>query len=1154
MQNTLYVYSASAGAGKTTTIARKYLELALSYPGNYRHIQAVTFTNLATEEMKERILKDLYRLAQGKPQDEAESAYWSGELCRAIHQRTGQSVTVEELQRRAAVCLRAMLLNYGNFRISTIDSFFQEVLRLFARDLNLSGGFRIELDGKEALEAACQAVLVDEQYRGGDSPVLRWIKELSLDDASGSRSSRLMSNFQTLAGELFQDKVRDAYGRRRSGGTRGFPTVEEVQEMYHDLGEKLDRFDQQTKAIAQEVLGLVGPALEAGLPLSYGKTGGLKVFYQILGGEKSSGISDPTELRPSRYGKALENPETLFAQGNRAAARGYVDFDAITRALEAYDALIEDFLSWGPTYKVIYRHLPSFGLLSAIDAKLKADQQNNNYLLLADTPSLIYELLQDESGVPFLYERIGTEIKHHMIDEFQDTSSAQFSNFRPLLDNSLAEGQDYPQDCYIVGDVKQSIYRWRGSDSTQLGDLNSLGGRAEGSVSASEGSGPQAWNVQSVPMEDNWRSAREIVEFNNALYPMLVEQLSCQYEDFVSELRLSPERSALLEKWLGIFRANYADVAQKSQRKHKGYVCVHHFDKRSDKVLLSDVATKAEDAEGVVPERSSLLSVQLPEQIRLLKKRGYALGDIGIIVRKREEAAFVAKLLMEAEKASGVTGEFAFVSLDSLAPTDALSVNFTMAVLTCMLRPGDKECLVKLQHFSQELMNRKISEEELDELTKAGRKSLYETLEDIIVRYKEHYKPGEYPHVIKLLDTALGYQQDLSLDISDFIDMWEAKGSSLNLPMGDASDKINILTIHKAKGLAYQVVLLPFLDWELRPNNNLHQKTFIWCNNPLEGYEHSPLLPIQAQDTLLHTAFAPDYIIECIQTSIDALNLLYVATTRARSEMHLWIADPQYSKPSKKDKNERLPKSMGELLRCYLAKPSSEYPSLGGEKLRNLYHDYVGPEQYEGLGSGKQAREQTREQTPDNKVVYLEGLNSYHIGKRVEELKDGILYFTEERRLHFGNLMHDVLSHLVHRDEREAALQLAISRGELNPEELELARRRLDLLLSCPEAQPWFDGSGTVITERPILGAGPRLRPDRVMSYGRRELAVVVDYKFGRPRPEHQQQVERYAQLLKDMGYQRVEAYLWYLTGADAEEQQPMLELGCPSPILVCRL
>ncbi|MDY3090284.1 MAG: UvrD-helicase domain-containing protein [Porphyromonas sp.] len=1153
MQNTLYIYSASAGSGKTTTIARKYIELALRAPGNYRHIQAVTFTNKATEEMKERILGDLARLAHNEPRDANEATYWDAELCPAL----GKQVDRAELQRRAAACLRGMLLNYGNFRISTIDSFFQEVLRSFARDLNLSGGFRVELDSQSALETACQAVLVDEQYKS-ESPVMQWITALSLDNADKSRSSRPMAKYKELAQELLKDEVRASYGRYdENGRSSSLPSITEVQTMYHNLSNRLSEIDQQAKAIALEALRLVRPALEAGLDLSYGESGGLGILYKILKGEiKVSAVSKPEALRPARFRTALEKPETLFASNVKAKAQGYVDLDTIASVLESYNRLVEDFLSWGLTTSAIVKHLPAFGLLSAIDSKLKAEQQSNNYILIADTPSLVHELLQDDSGVPFLYERIGSEIKHHMIDEFQDTSKAQFANFLPLIDNSLAEGGEDPQNCFIVGDVKQSIYRWRGSDSTLLGAL-ARKGQSDMRSSSELSKQTESWYIQSESMTNNWRSDQNIVKFNNTLYPLLAKYLDDTYARFISDLNLPEERKAKLEPWRGIFTSNYKDTAQIPKHSHEGYVCVHHFAEASTRVLdIHDMEHSAalEDEDEATPSaaypREAQLSYQLPEQIRLLKKRGYSLGDIAILVRKNKEASFVAQILMQAEQADNEEGAFAFISDDALAPTEALSVAFTMATLSYIIKPEDKECLLNLQSLYRQLIHDEISAEELVALTCTGRKSLYETLEEIIVRYKAYYPTNEYPHVIKLLDTALTFQQDLSLDIADFIDMWADKGSSLRIPMGQDDEKITIMTVHKAKGLDFKVVLLPFLSWELYPEHS--KAPFLWCDNPLSEYAQMPKLPIKWSKDLLHTHFAPECLSEYIQTSIDALNLLYVATTRARHEMHLWIADPQYSKPSKKDKND-VPAKIMELLQLFLGR-SADDSTPPGENLRDKYHDYADPEQDKRLGSYKAKVES--KPSADKALMQLSELNSYHLGKRVEELKDGILHFTEERRLHFGNLMHSVLSHLEHRDDKEMALQLAMTRGELAPEELEAARERLETLLSCPEAQAWFDGSGTVITERPILGSTPRSRPDRVISYGHRELAVVVDYKFGKRRKAHQEQVERYAQLLKNMGYQRVEGYLWYLSGAEAEEQahQPSLELGCPSPIRICQL
>lgn len=1134
--NKLHIYSASAGAGKTTTIAREYIRLALSYPNNYKHIQAVTFTNKATEEMKQRILEELYKISRGEAKRESDKEYWS-RLCDNLSQTIGKPITLEDLKERAAVCLRNILMNYSNFRISTIDAFFQEILRSFARELNLPGAFRIELESDRILQEACHAVLVDQQY-SSNSPILKWITEISYDKLKKGKSHNPMSVIEDLSKELLRDEVRAVYAPKYdtdSTEQQGFPSIASVERLKQHIKGYQAKYLEILKGFADEVLRLIQPTEEAGIALSYGTSGGLGVFYKIkaLSGPEDPDMADIDWL-PKRLLAAQDDPNRLYTKDTRAQVATLVDLWAIKDVIDQYIAFIEGgetrvFLG---TFEIEDR-ISSLGLLSAIDTKVKEIQKNSNSLLLANAPSLIKNILDDEGGVPFLYERIGTQIKHYMIDEFQDTSAMQYSNFEPLLEESLAQGSTRYQDSIIVGDAKQSIYRWRGSDSSLLSSIKS---------------DPQ-WNSQWHTLDTNWRSAPQIIHFNNALYKQLSSSIGTHFRNILEAVSPNEEQRQTLTPLINIFEQTYNDVEQRPQHDKPGHVCIHRFayEKINDPESLEDDNPDDSTIGALLPPEARLLH-QLPEQIRHIIKRGYRRGDIAILVRTNKEASYIAQLLLAAEgDSNGDTSDFAFISEEALAPTEALAVNFTISALHYIIEPESAKCREELIALHLELAQREPTDDELEQLCNSGRKSLYETLELIIARYKAFFSPGEYPHLVKLLDVALSFQQDLSLDIADFITMWQERGSSERLSMAKDKDKIQIMTIHKSKGLDFPIVLLPCLSWELLPKKGSFAAA-LWCDNPFAHQTGISKVPIKTKQKLLNTCFATDYLKECILASLDSLNMLYVATTRAKDEMHLWLADTAY--PTEKLLNE-----------LKIGNKRYYHETIAGLLIEELYSGLSPAPALEYCTSLQCGERDTYDYVPDlsqesddegEAPILIDKLESYDIAGRIEELKDGLRHFDQERRRHYGNLMHHILSHIERAEDQERALQLALNNGELSLEDVPDVRKRLEVLLSCPKAKAWFDGSGMVLNESAILGATTVSRPDRVISYGDMDLAVIVDYKFGKPSPRYHKQIERYAQLLKSMGYKRVEGYLWYLSPKVEDEQ---LFTGMyEEPQLICTL
>lgn len=1216
MSNTLKIYTASAGSGKTYTIAREFIRLALSRAGNYRHIQAVTFTNKATEEMKSRILSQLYSITRiGKTEqgeqlspkeagDAQQLADWLiAEINRERQEATPRGdrlkpIDLEGLQRRASDCLRALLLDYGNFRISTIDSFFQEVLRTFARDLNLSGSFRLEIESDAIIREAEQAIFVDEQHPE-HRQIMAWLRRIAMDSQQSDEGyDAPKKKLQRLSKELYREEVQILLSPQRGEGQEGevereshFPSIEAVERLYTLTSTEAKAFETKLCRLAESLTRLLEPAHSMGIKTSRGMLEARLALW--LQGDFEE-IQEAKGL-PSTLVQMLEGNSSIFPQKAQKHAHALVDMPALEEALRSLNALLNEEVKDYLTARAILQCVPALGVLSAIEEKIRSIKKSNNCILLSDAPTLIHKILRENSGVPFLYERLGSRIKHHMIDEFQDTSQMQWSNFEPLLEEALSSGDGVlSQDSIIVGDIKQSIYRFRGSDSRQLADLRDLGNGSKDTAT----NAPPVYNHQTETLATNWRSCPTIVNFNNVLYRYLPTLISDHYHKIFASLGVEPKGDTGFDP--ECFRDNYKGGEQEVENDKTGRVVVHWT---APKQRSNGAST---EAEGLIDETEvdtpTGLAEELPELIARLVARGAKLSDITILTRKVKEIEQVAHIL---QSHPDPRLRFPFISDEALKPGEALAVQLVVAALHIVIQPQDsyrREVFAAIYNetlrsreqrgegLSQgaetpdeacprepsEAVQWQDAEQEMELLQRLGRKSLYETVEAVITHFHPLFHTGELPHLIKLLDTALAYQQDLSVDIGDFLSMWQERKEGLHLSLPKGGEKIRLMTIHKSKGLDFPIVLLPYVNWEVMPKSSHFRPSFIWAVPP-EAYrtEGIKLLPVEVKKLLAKTHFAPAYCRECVATTLDALNLLYVASTRAEYEMHLWVPEP-----SKADLREgqRIIKRVDEEQKHQSKATASVEPSStpGAVNPVGNIGEFVVPilsalaEGAEGRGSyfetlkpGEQdlscrpidirckseaqptddcqAGEPKASEAPPQagrEQVAIHTLVSYPVGERIEELREGLEYFQPERKRHFGTVMHQILSEIETTRDVAQASQRVFDSGDLLPEEIPLASQRLQQLLACQEAKPWFDGSGRILNERSIIG-GERgvVRPDRVVLYPDGS-AVVVDYKFGKERESYKRQIRHYAYLLRQMGYSPVRPYLWYLSGEDDTEGQ----------------
>lgn len=1123
----LKIYTASAGSGKTHALTREFLRLMLSTgdPRYFTTIQAVTFTKKATAEMKGRIVAELSTLARTP-----EESLFTEDLCQEL------GISEAKLQERANATLHALLLEYTSFRVRTIDSFFQEVVRSFAYELGHAGALRVQLDSDQLLHQAVLDVLAKQDQEGNDKEIETWLRELTTEAIEDGKSYNIEDQLSKFAKQLENEAVKQL----RAG--KEFPSQAQVKKLREAARKIIKDKREALSALAERALNILAQSGVAVEDLSNGSTGVFGAIYACRRNqgallEKSSAFAERPRLRAFLDATDTDTMLAKLVSKGKQSIREQIEphLSSIYDALKAFSDYNFQQLPLYVTAQQINRYAGLYGILIDIDNALQELKREGKLMLISDAPSLIQALLKDNNDAPFLYEKIGARIEHHMIDEFQDTSRMQYENFKPLLDNAQSQGQD----CLIVGDAKQSIYRFRNSDSTLLTtqlteDFTSSAKRKN--------------------LEDNWRSVPEIVDFNNALYPQLCSLIRRVFDSHWSGVKGygfpegQEEVKSRLDAELDILLKAYEDVEQNTpepkQQRGLGQVVLHRYappPKKNDSTTEGEDIEETSDTEEEVP--SGALD-QLPLVLVDLLKRGYRCSDIAILVRKKAHAANVAETLLSAPEDMLEGYSLPFLSEEALHVDRAYSVRFIIAALSYLADTSIPLRLAVLQEAYHQVLalagqsEEDLSETELQELRNFGRQGLYEVVEIINSRYGKLFPESEGAYLVKLLDMLYSWEQEEAADISTFLQYWQDKGHLQSIVNNSAEDAITLMTIHKSKGLGFPVVLLPDISWQLDEALSANKENILWCPIPPHISETEELtatnvtsVPLKYTTTLQMSYFAEPYFEEKLKNMMDSLNLLYVATTRPKQELHIWIREEaqkgqeEESGKKKSKKKEASEEKISKIEDLFLASVEED----------KALHEILPAHQTtkeDPIGDSTSAPKKKHSTSEEDSATALHvgALSSYPIDKRLAILREGLEYFSEDSQRAYGRTLHLILSEIETASDVAPAISEAVHHGYIKAEHAEELSTQLRAVVEHPEAARWFDGTGKIFNERAIIGGELETsrRPDRVIFYPDSHIEVV-DYKSGEERKAHHRQVREYMELLRQMGYTEVSGYLCYL-------------------------
>lgn len=1083
MEKALTVYKASAGSGKTFTLASEYITLVVKNPQDYKKILAVTFTNKATQEMKTRILSQLYGIAHKLPDSQA---YYEQVL-----RKTGfPELTIRE---NAAEALSLLTHHYNEFRVQTIDAFFQSVLRNLARELNLTANLRIDLND-EQVEAQAVDELINSLEEGEE--VLTWIRDYIDKNIEDDKGWNVIGQIKDFGKNIFKDFYKDHKAELDSRFRE--------ESFFDDFITDLRKIRKESPKKVKEQAGkLLQKISDAGVDIGY--------FIKGLCGYITKQFeNEPTDEGPSaNVLKCLDSPDNWLLKKCPAGEKERIStliseswYDDLLLLEQYRKECWKEYQSSNLTLK----HLSQLRLLHAISEAVDEINKDTNRFMLSNTQSLLSTLMKD-TDTPFVFEKMGAYLKHIMIDEFQDTSTIQWTNFRKLLDNCMAQIESHN---LIVGDVKQSIYRWRQGDWKLLNNI-------EHDFSEEQ--------IKIEPLETNYRSEENIIRFNNAFFTQAVIQT-------VKELESDDIKGAsqLIEA--------YKEIEQKP-RKDDGKGSVHI------KLFPYDKKAVSEYNENVLNE--------LVSNIRELLKRGYKQKDIAILVRSKGVIQDIA------DKFQGEFGTDVSIVSDEAFQLDAsLAVNVIIAALRLLTHPDDKlteSKLVKLYQQQVKQTDRDNNalfvdegERELKFFLPSGyvdkfdfllRLSLVDLVDEIYSLFNLGSLEGQSAYVCTFYDTLNEYLRDHPADIDDFIEEWEDSLSS-NTIQSDEVDGIRLITIHKSKGLEYDNVLIPFCDWGL-------EKTVgntIWCpgDNKEKPYGELPLIPVDFSKKMIGTVFEDDYKEEHLQNTVDNMNLLYVAFTRAGK--NLFITGKKASKSTfTKLQNGNTATDRSQIIQLVIDNLANELPEAtvddAGDK-EAISFDFGTLLDCEQRVDKEKSTENPFELTPKTHKLKIETFPhpvSFRQSNKSHDFINGedIDPSDANRYIKVGNILHQLFSTILTEADIEPRLKELEQEGVIYNDEVtsrELQNKIANALMN-EKVKDWFSSRWKLFNECTILdydkesGDIHEHRPDRVMTDGKE--IIVVDFKFGKPREEYHEQVQRYMSLLMRMGYEKVSGYIWYV-------------------------
>lgn len=1080
----LKIYSASAGAGKTYTLTQEYLKLVFVNPSYYKRILAVTFTNKATEEMKSRIIESLADLAKGSQEDHYP----------VIAKHIGKSG--RQVQYIAQEILSNILHDYSHFAVTTIDSFFQKVLKGFVKELGVHGGFNIELDQDKVIETITKNMI---SKIGEDRQLRSWIFDFVNDNVEKGKSWNVKSTLQELGKEVLAENFRIIE-------SKGFGSVKDTDALRVYL-EKLkvynEKFVTHLEVLGKKALAMMQEHSLVYLDFSYGKSGFASYFVKM---------SEKCLEAPSK--RVLEAVDTIdkwsSKKSEKKEAIESIYFNGLNALLKEIIQYYFDHIHYYNSNQSILDSIYVYGVYNNLISELQDYRNDQGVLMISDISALLNDII-GQNNAPYIYEKVGSFYKHYLIDEFQDTSNLQWFNFKPLLENGLGEGKG----SLIVGDVKQAIYRWRGGDWRLLleGVENDIG---------------EEW-IEKDNLPKNYRSTKEVIRFNNTLFKAAPQILESYFENELLSVREGAfsddwkERYDLMSQYFsGKVSKAYVDAFQEfpGNKLDEGNVQLRFWEKEKESTF------------------HEFLRIELKSVIDVLLSKGECLKDMAILVRSKREAKWIADCLQSYNKEGGENStQYNAIVSGALRYESNLGVRVLLKAMRYLQEPNDRINLYELLNLSLEIkggvfqsiefmsVDEKniadyLPEEFIQQQARLSKMPVYELIQLLMIHFKLVETEENWPYFQSFNDIVVNYTRSNNPDLSSFLKFWKESGGTKSPVLSDDQDAIQIQTIHKSKGLQYKHVMIPFCNWSF--HHNPRHTNLIWAYSDEDPYQTYPYFPVDYKKGLERSVYSMHYFDEMLQVLMENLNILYVACTRAENSLIC------FGEKSKKRKDKIASLNASDVLLDLM-----QFKVEGEQKWMNCSSYWSDDFLVFDYGNGSSIKKVSKDYLVSDyqlkRYVIEEYREKLSIRKKSERFFNGQSNDGQLDAVNYGLLMHEVLAEINVLEDLEKVLAKKCQEGRLKLSDLPKVKEQVSRLLLLPEMKGWYSDRWVVKNEQLIIDPNSSYdkRPDRVLVDG--DEAVVIDFRFGSVHSsQYKNQVKGYMKVLSQMGYYPVKGYLLY--------------------------
>ncbi len=1028
------IYKASAGSGKTYTLVKEYIKRSLTAEKTLSHtsLLAITFTNKAAGEMKTRIVDTLFEFSNGLSNIKDTS-------CQQLYKDLQYELQYsdQELAKRSKKILSDILHYYSLFSVSTIDKFIHKIIRGFTYELDLPSNFEVEMDNDKIIQDSIMNLLDD---LGTDKSLTKNLINYSSYKTNEDKNWDVEEDLLKISKQLFKEDSNTIINN--------LPDPKIIKNRQDQSIIKIKKYEQKIKLFYSQIKSLI-----KGIPNDVFRYKDLPNYLEKL--------KTPPYTDLSMSSRLLISIQNTNWYKKTETSHYKVKIDNISLQLQFDLQQLIQFLAKEQSLYLFHRQCYSsfflVNVLGKINQKIQYFKKENNIIHISEFNQIILKFLE-QSAAPFIYEKIGLKYSHYFIDEFQDTSTIQWNNLVPLVEEALSIGGS----CLIVGDGKQSIYRWRGGDVLQFLKLCNKDQNKLSHFSSI---------VKSLKI--NYRSGHEIVKFNNNFFSFLANQLSPPYNNL------------------------YENLNQQCHHKKEGYIEISIIDKQAQN-LNEETLKKTHD----------IINNSLADN--------FSFSDITILTRNNKEITKIASYLSE----KGIP----IISSESLLLKNSKTVDFLINNLAVILDDSDYLSKSKLLEYliSNSLLNiqierahnfisesSKVSNIEFEKILKNFNfnfsfedlqcLNLYELIEQLIRLYKIDHKVNLY--IIFFLDFIFEFVTKQNNSINKFLQYWNQKRDVASITIPSGMNAVEIMTIHKSKGLQFPIVIFPFANWkeDLGKDKTWFNVTNFFNSKDGELDVYS-LFPLKKEMKNWPTPFPQAYLNHQAYISLDNINLLYVAMTRPKDRLYI-ISNSDSKKGS----------------------------------IYKYFESFINQSKF--VKSSKNSFYKGEKNKKESTISPLKNIEkSFFISHnwrrriRIKRKKYFNKLLKKKYSINWGDLVHDIMARIRTKDDIEIILDKMQIEEKYGSQTLRRIHSEIERIITDKKVEHLFNENLKMFSENSILSlSGDVYRPDRVIIH-KGNLVSLIDYKTGEEHKSHQHQIEKYESILLQLGYKKINKYLIYLT------------------------